>query len=91
MSYISAQISVYPLGAGDLSERIERFVQSLTERGLEVRVGPMSSHTAGESEIVFSALRHAFDEIAAGGEVVLTATFSNACPAWFAPEERGKK
>lgn len=91
MPYISAQISVYPLGSGDLSKKINQFIQSLVDKDLVVRVGPMSSHIEGESDIIFAALQHAFDEIAAGGEFVLTATFSNACPAWFKPEEIGKK
>jgi uncharacterized protein YqgV (UPF0045/DUF77 family) len=91
MSFISAQISVYPLGTDDLSEKIDRFIQSLADDDLVVHVGPMSSYIGGESDRVFEALRRAFDEIAAGGEVVLTATFSNACPAWFTPVERAKK
>lgn len=90
MSYTTAQISVYPLGTGDLSERIDRFIKRLTERGLVVRVGPMSSHIEGETSVIFDALKEAFDEIAATGEVVLNATFSNACPAWFEPVEKGK-
>jgi uncharacterized protein YqgV (UPF0045/DUF77 family) len=83
MSYITAQISLYPLGTDDISNEIDRFVKNLREKGLEVRVGPMSSHVGGESKVLFDALGQAFDEIASKGRVVLTATFSNACPTWY--------
>jgi uncharacterized protein YqgV (UPF0045/DUF77 family) len=89
MSSITAQISLYPLGTDDISSKIQRFTDTLIQRGLSVRVGPMSSHIEGESELLFDAVRLAFDEIATGdNKVVLTATFSNACPPWFEPEEK---
>ena len=87
MSYITAQISLYPLGTDDISNEIDRFVKNLREKGLEVRVGPMSSHVEGESKILFDALGRAFDEIASKGQVVLTATFSNACPTLHGDEK----
>jgi uncharacterized protein YqgV (UPF0045/DUF77 family) len=87
MSSITAQISLYPLGTDDISSKIQRFTDKLIEQGLIVRVGPMSSHIEGDSELLFEALRIVFDEIASSGEVVLTATFSNACPVWFEPKK----
>ncbi len=86
MPSITAQISLYPLGTDDISSKIQHFADKLIEQGLIVRVGPMSSHVEGESELLFDALRLAFEEIAVSGEVVLTATFSNACPVWFEPK-----
>lgn len=91
MPFITAEISLYPLVTGDVSESIDGFIEVLTERGLTVRVGPMSSYIEGEADVVFDALRDAFDEIARESQVVLSVTVSNTCPAWFEPEERKKR
>jgi len=90
MPLITAEVSLYPLGTSNTSESIDGFVRVLTERGLTVRVGSMSSYIEGESDVVFDALKHAFGEIAPKHPVVLSVTVSNTCPAWFEPEERTK-
>ena len=90
MPFITAEISLYPMGTGDASESIDGFVRTLTERGLTVRVGSMSSYVEGKSDVVFDALRDAFGDIAPHHPVVLSVTVSNTCPAWFEPEERKK-
>lgn len=83
MSYITVQISLYPLSTKDVSEKIDSFLAVLKGEGLEVKMGPMSSYIEGESEKVFDALKMAFEETSLHSKIVLTATFSNACPAWF--------
>ena len=90
MPFITAEVSLYPLGGGDASESIDGFVRALTERGLTVRVGSMSSYIEGESDVVFDTLKDAFNEVAQKHAVVLSATVSNTCPAWFEPKERTK-
>lgn len=77
---ISAQISLYPLRQTSLSEPIEDLLRSLRSRGLDVRPGPMSALVVGEAGALFDALEQAFREAAEGGQVVMVATFSNACP-----------
>jgi len=88
MPFITAQVSLYPLGTGDLSKCIDGFVDVLTGRGLTVRVGSMSSYVEGESDVVFDALKDAFNRVAPRYPVVLNITVSNTCPAWSEPEER---
>ena len=90
MSFITAEISLYPLGAGNASESIDGFIDALTKRGLTVRVGAMSSYIEGEADVVFDALKDAFGDIARKNPIVLSVTVSNTCPAWFEPEERKK-
>jgi uncharacterized protein YqgV (UPF0045/DUF77 family) len=90
MPFITAEISLYPLGTDDASVSIDGFIDALTERGLTVRVGSMSSYIEGESDVVFDAIKSAFDDISQELPVVLSVTVSNTCPAWFEPEERTK-
>ena len=40
----------------------------------------MSTQITGEAGVVFVALKEAFVEAAATGDVVMTVTVSNACP-----------
>ena len=40
----------------------------------------MSTLVWGEADVVFAALRAAFDQAAAVGDTVMTVTLSNACP-----------
>ena len=77
---ISAQVSVYPLRQDRLSPAVEEVREALAARGLDPRVGPMSTVVSGEAVAVFDALREAFRRAAAHGHVVMTVTLSNACP-----------
>jgi uncharacterized protein YqgV (UPF0045/DUF77 family) len=77
---ISAQISLYPLRRPELSPAIEEILQVLRSKGLEVRQGAMSTLVAGEQDLVWDSLKDAWRRAAAGGDLVLVATFSNACP-----------
>ncbi len=80
MISISAQISLYPLGSGDLAPAIESFIETLEAHGLSCEVGTMSTVVWGDDEIVFAALREAYQHVAERGPAVLQVTLSNACP-----------
>lgn len=77
---ISAQVSLYPLRRESIGPIIRDAVHILRERGLNVRVGEMSTLVWGEERAVFGALQEAFRGAAERGDVVMTVTFSNACP-----------
>jgi len=77
---IQAEVSVYPLRTEELSGSIDAFCRSLTDDGLELVLGPMSTRVSGESEQVFNALKRAFDRTARHCQVVLNVKLSNACP-----------
>jgi uncharacterized protein YqgV (UPF0045/DUF77 family) len=77
---LSAQVSLYPLRQDHLGRDIEVFANVLRAAGLEPRVGPMSTVVTGETDVLFAALRDAFQTAAAAGHVVMTMTVSNACP-----------
>lgn len=77
---ISAQISLYPLRQEHLSPAIELVKNTLEAHGLHPNIGAMSTVVTGETETVFTALQEAFRGAAATGHVVMTVTFSNACP-----------
>jgi len=78
---ISAQVSLYPLRQMSLSEPIDHLLRVLDSRGLEVRPGPTSTLVLGSTEALFDGLEQAFQEAADRGQVVMVATFSNACSA----------
>jgi len=84
--HIVAELSLYPLAVADLTEPIYRFVDHLRKRGLDVRIGNMSTQVAGESRLLFEAIAEAFENLAARYQCVLTAKFSNACPWPARPE-----
>jgi uncharacterized protein YqgV (UPF0045/DUF77 family) len=77
---ISAQISLYPLRRDSLAQPIEEMLRALRSRGLDVRPGAMSTLVAGEVHVLFEGLEEAFQKVAEDGDVVMVATFSNACP-----------
>jgi tRNA-Thr(GGU) m(6)t(6)A37 methyltransferase TsaA len=77
---IAAQVSLYPLQQESLSPAIDEALRIFHDHGLQVEPGAMSSVIAGEDAAVFAALQEAFRRAAAQGQVVMTVTFSNACP-----------
>ena len=77
---IAAQVSLYPLRQESLSPAIEETLRIFQEHGLHVEPGAMSSLITGDDAAVFAALREAFCRAAEQGELVMVATFSNACP-----------
>ena len=77
---IAVQVSLYPLRQESLSPAIEEMLQVFREHGLHMEPGAMSSLIVGDDAAIFAALREAFRRAAEQGQVVMVATFSNACP-----------
>jgi len=77
---IAAQVSLYPLRQESLSPVINEALRVLREHDLKVEPGMMSTLVIGEDIEVFAALQQAFRRAAEQGQVVMVATFSNACP-----------
>ena len=84
MDTITAQVSLYPLRQVSIGPPIRGAVRVFRECGLKTRIGEMSTLVWGEEQAVFAALQEAFHRAAGHGDVVMTVTFSNACPS---PEE----
>ena len=78
--FISAQISLYPLGKSDLSLAVNKAVSILKEHELEVLPGAMSTVVSGDDECVFAAIKEVFQKNSEQGHIVMVVTFSNACP-----------
>jgi len=78
--FIEAQFSIYPLRERHLSFAINRAIEIVKSFGLPVEMGTMSSITYGDSEIVFKALQSIMDKVGENTHLVLSVTFSNACP-----------
>ena len=76
---VTCQFSLYPLRSERVSPALDAALDELRALDLEPQVGPMSTTFSGESLAVFEGLRRAFDVAASHGDVVLTATVSNAC------------
>jgi uncharacterized protein YqgV (UPF0045/DUF77 family) len=77
---VSVQVSLYPLRQDRLSPAIREMQDVLSDAGLDVTPGPMSTLVTGDGAAVFEALKIAFLRTAATGHIVMTATISNACP-----------
>lgn len=74
------QVSLYPLRQASIGPTIREAVRTFRERGLETRMGEMSTLVWGEEQAVFDALQEAFHQAAERGDTVMTVTLSNACP-----------
>jgi uncharacterized protein YqgV (UPF0045/DUF77 family) len=93
MNTITAQVSLYPLGQESIGPAIREAVRGFRQRGVDVRVGEMSTLVWGESIAVFEALREAFDQATKRGDTVMVVTVSNACPepgSEMSPSSQGK-
>jgi uncharacterized protein YqgV (UPF0045/DUF77 family) len=77
---VQAEISLYPLGEGELLSSIDEFVGILRAEGLNPSMGAMSTAVFGECKIVFDSIARAFEHTAGGRRCVLVAKYSNACP-----------
>lgn len=77
---IQAELSLYPLKTDSLENAIKRFIGGLSQSGISVVPGEMSTLVAGESEEVFRMVSQCFATACMTEEVVLVAKFSNACP-----------
>lgn len=77
---IQAEVSLYPLKTEALEDSVRRFIEELMQSGISVSPGGMSTRIAGESEELFRVISRCFAEACDREEVILVATFSNACP-----------
>ncbi|MBI3043835.1 MAG: thiamine-binding protein [Betaproteobacteria bacterium] len=80
MNTISVQVSLYPLRQPHVGPSISRALEVFRARGLEVRLGTMSTVVAGDADAVFDSLKASFQSAAALGDVVMVASISNCCP-----------
>ena len=78
--FVSAQVSLYPLGQTDLDPAIGAVWKALGAHGLGYQAGTMSTLVEGEDVEVFAALREGFAGAADLGGAVMVVTVSNACP-----------
>jgi uncharacterized protein YqgV (UPF0045/DUF77 family) len=84
---VTAQVSIYPLGQGQLEPAIKAVWDAFRAHGLQYEAGPMSTLLGGNEETVFHALRDGFQAAAEFGGTVMTVTISNACPPLSPPQE----
>ena len=77
---VQAEISLYPLRENELTGPIQQFIRALKDHNLIIKTGAVSTLVAGDSGLVFESLQQAFEQIAEGYDVVMTAKISNACP-----------
>lgn len=77
---ITAQVSLYPLRQESLAPVIGETLRILRDSALEVEPDTMSTLLVGDDTTVFETLQEAFHNAAEQGQVVMVATFSNACP-----------
>jgi uncharacterized protein YqgV (UPF0045/DUF77 family) len=80
MGTITAQVSLYPLRQASIGPPIRGAVRVFRQRGLETRIGEMSTLVWGEGGALFAALHEAFRQAAEGGDTVMVITLSNTCP-----------
>jgi uncharacterized protein YqgV (UPF0045/DUF77 family) len=77
---LHAEISLYPLNTPDITQDIALFLNVLESHGLQVEYGRMSSTASGESSLLFSAIRAAFEQCCDTTKAVLCLKVSNAVP-----------
>jgi tRNA-Thr(GGU) m(6)t(6)A37 methyltransferase TsaA len=80
MNNISAQVSLYPLGQEDLRPAIHEALNIFQQNSLDVYPGSMSTLIVGNEEAIFTALQMTFRRASEQGRVIMSVTFSNACP-----------
>lgn len=81
MGMIMAQVSLYPLRQASIGPPIREVGRIFRQRGLETRIGEMSTLVWGEEQALFAALQEAFQQAAARGDAVMVIILSNACPS----------
>ena len=91
MGEISAQISIYPLRRRAVGQVVDVALRSLRAHSVEVTPGSMGTVIVGNENQIFSALRAAFDAACEGGDAVLVATVSNACPVGWPARHGARK
>ncbi|MBN1377919.1 MAG: thiamine-binding protein [Gammaproteobacteria bacterium] len=78
---IQVEVSVYPLETDALRETIDTFINRVSQHGLNVNKGAMSTILSGDDSVMFTALNAAFVQIANDNKVVMVLKISNACPS----------
>jgi uncharacterized protein YqgV (UPF0045/DUF77 family) len=77
---LHAEISLYPLDSSDLTHDIASFLDQVESHGLHVTLGQMSSVVSGESSLLFTAIREAFEQCCDSSRAVLCMKVYNAVP-----------
>jgi uncharacterized protein YqgV (UPF0045/DUF77 family) len=77
---VACQFALYPLGVERLGPVIDKALEAMQAPEIEIEPGPMSTLVTGDTTAVFAALERAFRAAEAEGSVVMSASFSNACP-----------
>jgi len=75
---LHAEISLYPLSSRDITQDIVSFLGHIESRGLQITLGQMSSVISGDSKLLFSAIREAFELCCDSSKAVLCMKVSNA-------------
>jgi uncharacterized protein YqgV (UPF0045/DUF77 family) len=75
---VQAEISLYPLGEKELAAPIYTFVRRMERDGLKIEPGAMSTLVVGEDELVFTALREAYEETCRTGRRIMVVKLLNA-------------
>ena len=76
---IQATLAIYPLGQSDY-RAVDRALDALQAAGVTMETRAMQTELSGPADVVFAAIRAAFDAAAGEGGVVMNVTVSNACP-----------
>lgn len=79
-TYLSSQISLYPLRQASLSQAINAAIKEIDAYDLSVVPGSMSTIISGKENELWAGLQQAFSAAAELGELVMILTLSNACP-----------
>lgn len=77
---ISIQVSLYPLGDYDITEKIFGFLDIFESHGLQYHLGSMSTVISGDTASVFDALEDAYRWVAEDTRFVIVCTMSNSVP-----------
>jgi len=76
---ISVQVSVYALD-GQVRETVNAYLDALDATGIDRDTGTMATVVWGEADKVWSALKAAYDAVAAKHTVMVNTSMSNAAP-----------
>jgi uncharacterized protein YqgV (UPF0045/DUF77 family) len=79
-TYLSAQISLYPLRQLVLSKVINDALEKFDPFELSIIPGSMSTIVSGKANLLWAGLQQAFSAAADQGDLVMILTLSNACP-----------
>ncbi|TYB31618.1 MAG: hypothetical protein FXF47_03205 [Candidatus Mcinerneyibacterium aminivorans] len=77
---ISVQISYYPLGEKEFKKIINKFIQHLKDKDVEINFSIMSSTISGDKEIVLKIIDELIELYFSRFNSILDLKFSNSCP-----------